>query len=376
MTMHMATKDFKDLIKTFTKLSKYSSNTVAPITFTFEPFSAVMMTEHAFIIAKPNVSIVPPVQTYTFNPEILLDLSLTEGEVILYWDEKDNSPLCLKNNFLRTALKIAVPMPDFESIPESMNSIEIPVGLLHAVEKFVNVPYIFLPGKKELAPIWFRKNAEGNLEISADDNCCMARINTNIPVKLKNLDIKVPRYIIETLYSKGDLTDTTPVKIGIHGLKSLFSNKTTQIYSSSINDDNMENLDAVLKDFKSNVSCDFVPKKVADAIKPLVSMLPKKDKGSILTVTLDADKMSMGILHQDIGEGVIDFVEGITNIYRENSARSATISMVPQLFQEHTDMLNVPQASMFANSRMVYYKGTCAIGDYTMDIEYIFPTAC
>ena len=375
MSVHIHSKEFKDLLKNFTRLSRISSSALAPITFSFDPFQVTMMTEHAFIISRPSVSIMPPVEAYSFNPEVLLDLSLTDGDVELYWAD-ENAALNLKNNYLRTALRVAVPMPDFVDIPETMNSLEVPLGLLHAVEKFISVPYIFLNGRKELMPIWFRKNAKGNLEISADDSCCMARINTNIPIKLKNLDIKIPRYIIETLYSKGDFNDTTPVRIGIQGTKSLFSNATTEIYSSNINDENTDTFDSILKDFKPMVSCDFIPKKLGDAIKPLVSMLPKKDKGSILSVSLNTDKMSMNVLHKDIGEAVIDFVEGISNIYLENSMRVGTINMVPQIFQEHTELLAVPQAALAANNRTVYYKGACTIGDQTVDVEYIFPTAC
>ena len=374
MALHINSKEFKELLKSFTRLSRVSSNTIAPITFTFEPFSASMMTEHAFIVSKPTVSILPPISEYTFNPEILIDLALTDGDVELHWLD-GNSALNIKNNFLRTALRVATPTPEFIDIPENMTAIEIPIGLLHAVEKFISVPYIFLGTKKELIPIWFRKNAKGNLEISADDSCSLARINTNIPVKLKTLDIKIPRYVIETLYSKGDLNDVTPVRMGIQGMKALLANKNTQIYLAGMEEE-MVSFDSVLKDYKPMVSCDFVPRKVSDAIKPLVSILPKKDKGSILVVSVDSKKMSMDILHQDIGEGIIEFVEGISNIYLENSAKLATINMVPQIFQEHTELLNVPQANMSANNRLVYYKGGCNIGDFVIDVEYIFPTAC
>ena len=374
MTIHFNAKEFKEILKSFTKLSRYSSSNLAPITFAFEPFQVIMVTEHAFIISHPNVSIQPPVQSYTFNPEVLLDLSLTDGDVELYW-ENDTSPLYLKNNYLRTALRISVPMPEFDDIPDAMESVEVPYGLLHAVNKFLSIPFIFFSAKKELMPVWFKKNSAGNLEISASDGYSLARINTEIPVKLKNLDIKVPKYIMECLYSKGDLKDSTPTKFGVHGLKSLFSNKTTQIYSASMNDD-VSDFETTLKGFKSNVSCDFIPKKLAEAIKPLVSMLPKKDKsGAILAVKFEDGNVSMSTTHKDIGDGRIDFVEGISNVYQEKSMKISTVNMSPQAFQEYTELLDLDQASMFADNRMVYYKGICNVGDICADIEYVFPTA-
>jgi len=374
MTLHFNTKDFKDILKSFTKLSRYSSNTLAPITFSFEPFQVSMVTEHAYIISNPNVSVQPPVQDYSFNPEVLLDLALTDGDVSLYW-ENDTAPLCLKNNYLRTQLRVAVPMPEFDDIPATMDSIEVPYGLLYAVNKFLSIPFIFFTAKKELMPVWFRKNSAGCLEISASDGYSLARINTEIPVKLKTLDIKVPKYIMECLYSKGDLKDSTPIKFGVYGLKSLFTNKTTQIYSASMNDD-VSDFEVVIKDFKSNVSCDFNPKNMAEAIKPLVSILPKKDKsGAILSVKFETDKISMSTTHKDVGEGVIDFVEGITNIYLEKSVKTSVVNMSPQAFQEYTELLDLNQASMYADNRMVYYRGVCELGEMSVDIEYVFPTA-
>ena len=375
MTIHFSAKDFKETLKSFTKLSRYSSSNLAPISFVFEPsFQIMMVTEHAFIISQPNVSVQPPVSTFSFNPEVLLDLALTDGDVSLYWEDKENSPLHLKNNYLRTQLRVSVPMPEFDDIPETMESIEVPYGLLYAANKFLSIPFIFFTAKKELMPVWFRKNSKGCLEISASDGYSLARINTEIPVK-PNLDIKIPKYILECLYSKGDLKDTTPMKFGVYGAKSLFSNKTTQIYSASMNDD-VSDFEVVVKDFKSNVSCDFTPKKLSEAIKPLVSILPKKDKsGSILAVRFETDKVSMSTTHKDIGEGTIDFVEGISNIYLEKSAKVLTVNMLPQAFQEYTDLLDLDQASMFADNRMVYYRGVCTVGEALVDIEYVFPTA-
>jgi len=374
MTLHINAKEFQELLRTFHKLSKYSSNTTAPITFAFEPFRAIMMTDQVFVIAEPNISVVPPVVSYTFNPDVLRELSYTDGDVSLYW-ENEMSPLLLKNNYLRTSLRVAAPLPEFEDLPEKMESIEVPVGLLYAVHKYLSIPFIFLSTKKELHPVQFRKNSEGFLEIICEDGFSLARLKTNIPVKLKEFDIQIPRYIVESLFSKGEFGDVTPVKIGVYGLKSLFSNKTTQIYSPSMNND-VSDFDLVLKDFKSSVSCDFVPKKMSEAIKPLISLLPKKDKSSntALTVKFEADKISMSIAHKDTGDGFIDFVDGITNVYQENSMRVSTVNMTPQAFQDYTSLLDVSQASLFANNKMVYYKGNFSIGAEIIDVEYIFPT--
>ena len=86
MGIHFNDKEFKDLLKTFAKLSAQCSNVHAPISFDFDPFRMVMITDHAFISASPQSSIITPICPYTFNPEILLNLTFTEGDVELWWE--------------------------------------------------------------------------------------------------------------------------------------------------------------------------------------------------------------------------------------------------------------------------------------------------
>lgn len=372
MTLHMNSKDLQEVLRSYHKLSKHSNSTV-PITFAFEPFRVLMMTEHLFVVSQPNASVIPPVCDYSFNPDILRELSFTDGEVCLYW-ENESAPLMLKNNHLRTSLRVAVPLPEFEDIPEAISSFEVPVGLLYAVNKFLSIPFIFLSTKKDLHPIQFKKNSEGCLEIMTEDGFSFARLKTNIPIRLKSFDIQVPRYLVESLYSKGDITDESIVKIGVHGLKSLFSNKTTQIYLPSMNNE-ISDFDLVLQDFKSSVSCTFTPKRLSEAIKPLISLIPKKDKSSTsVLMKFESDKASMSLTHKDTGEGHIDFIDGISEIYQENSMKVSTVNMTPQAFQEYTNLLDISQAHLYANNRMVYYKGNYSVGDEVVDIEYIFPT--
>jgi hypothetical protein len=333
-----------------------------------------MITEHAFVSAQPQISVMTPVTPYTFNPEILLNLTFTEGDVELWW-ENETGPLFLKNNHLRTSLKVAVPPPVFDAVPDGIDSIEIPLGVLVGARKFLDIPWVFFAGNKDLMPICFYKDKNGYLVITADDGYSIAKITTPIlvPTKLKSLDIKVPKYIVDCLYTKGDLTDETPMRVGINGLKSLFSNKTIQIYSSSLNDET-SSFEQAIEGFKPKVSCVFNPKKLATAIKPLVGMIPKKDRSGTILSAKFTDTMSMAISHSDVGEGVVDFVDDISDIYLENSLKNATVNMQPLAFQEYTALMDVEKATMFADNRLVHYKGTCSMGGLDSTIEYIFPT--
>jgi len=374
VAIHFNDKEFKDLLKTFSKLSSQCSNTHAPISFDFEPFRMVMITEHAFISATPQTSIIPPVYPYTFNPEILLNLTFTEGDVELFW-ENSTSALCLKNNHLRTSLKVAVPTPEFDVVPSQIDSIEIPLGFLIGIKKYLDIPFVFFTGNKELMPICFYRDDNGNLVVTADDGFSIARITTpiQVPAKLKKLDIKVPKYIIDCLYSKGDLSDETTMRVGVNGFKSLFANKTIQIYSSSMNDET-SSFEHAIDGFKPKVSCAFSPRKLSQGIKPLVGMIPKKDRPGTILSTKFTDKISMSISHSDVGEGVMDFVDGISDIYLENDLKNVTINMHPLAFQEYTNLMDVDTANMYADTRLVHYKGDCTMGGISATVEYIFPT--
>lgn len=374
MGIHFNDKEFKDLLKTFAKLASQCSNVHSPISFDFDPFRMVMITEHAFISASPQTSIITPVVPYTFNPEILLNLTFTEGDVELWW-ENGTSPLYLKNNHLRTSLKVAVPTPQFDVVPNQIDSIEIPLGVLIGIKKFLDIPFVFFTGNKDLMPICFYMDSSGYLVVTADDGFSIAKITTpiKVPAKLKKLNIKVPKYIIDCLYSKGDLSDESAMRIGIHGLKSLFSNKTFQIYSSSMNDE-VSSFEQAMDSFKPRVSCNFSPRKLALSIKPLVGMIPKKDRPGTILSTKFTDKISMSISHSDVGEGVMDFVDDISNIYLENEAKNVNINMHPLAFQEYTNLMDVDIASLFADNRLVHYTGNCNMGGLDVKVEYIFPT--
>lgn len=374
MTIHFNDKELKDLLKTFSKLASQCSSSVAPISFDFDPFRMVMITEHAFISAQPQISVITPVTPYTFNPEVLLNLPFSEGDVELWW-ENENAPLFLKNNHLRTSLKIAVAPPQFDVVPESIDSIDLPLGILIGARKFLDIPWVFFAGNKELMPVCFYKDKNGYLVITADDGFSIAKITTPIivPAKLKTLDIKIPKYMVDCLYSKGDLTDETPIKIGINGLKALFSNKTIQIYTSSMNDET-SSFEQAIEGFKPKVSCNFSPKQLVNAIKPLVSIIPKKDRSGTILSTQFTDVMNLSVNHTDVGEGMFDKVEGITDIYLENSAKNAVVNMQPLAFQEYTSLMDVESATMFADNKLVHYTGKCLMGGLESTIEYIFPT--
>lgn len=372
-TLELKTNDFKNILKSFGKFSQHSHKKPS-ISITFDPVRLVMVTDHAYISAKPIESIATgDLIDYSLNPEVLMGLTLRSDTVSLSWED-ENSLLSLKNGHLDTKLRVSTPQPEFTALPRSIDNIEeIPVGVLVAITKFLSIPFSFDTRKKELMPVRLYKSREGCLVASADDGYSLAKINTNLPITAENFDIKVPKYIFDCLYSKGSMTELTFVDIGIKGNQSLFSNDTIQIFSSGMTDKSSD-FDMVIADFKPFTSFSFKPKTLAEAIKPLVDLIPKKDRGGTVVNVAISDKMSMSVSHQDVGEGKVDEVEDIEEIYNEASERKASVFMHPQSFQDYTNLFTVEKGTMLANNRMVYYKGTFNTGSVSLNLNYLFPT--
>ena len=372
--VHFKTKELKEILKCFEKFAA-NSNVTPIVTVAYDPFRLIMSTDHAFVSAEPKeVSVATPLTPFSFNISTLLKLPLTGDEVGLFWDS-ENSELGLRNHHLSTSLKVAVPAPDFTAIPQSMDSFKVPLGVLVAINKYLTIPFSFFTGKKELMPVAFEKNKEGNLTAYADDGYSLARIDTEVPVELDELEIKVPKYMLDCLYGSGDVKDETIVKVGIEGYKSSFSSNNIQIFASGMNDE-LSDFATTIKGFKPRTSCEFSPKDLSQSIKPLVSILPKKDKSeTVLSVQLNnKQKMSMAIRHAEIGDAKIDEVEGVDNVYIENHEKTSTVNMHPKSFQDYTNLFQVEKGKLKADEKMVHYDGDIVSGGIPMKIEYLFPT--
>jgi len=370
-TVEFKTKEFKEILKAFSKFAQHSHKKPT-VSIAFDPVRLIMITDHAYVSAKPTeVMVSGDEEAYCFNPEILLGLTLRGENVSLSW-QNESSVLSLINDNLSTTLRVALPHPKYDALPSDISSTEIPLGTLVAIAKFLSIPFSFDNRKKELMPVRFWRGPNDILVASADDGYSLAKITTGVPVTT-DFDIKVPKYILDCIYSKGSFTDVTPIKIGMKELKSLFSNGTIQIFSSGMTDES-SNFDMVLYDFKAKTSFTFNPKTLAQAIKPLVDLIPKKERGGTIVKMSVSDKMSMTVKHKDVGEGKVDKVDDIDKIYNEDAAKSTSVAMHPQSFQDYTNLFSVEKGYMFANSKMVHYEGTIEAGGAAMKIEYLFPT--
>ena len=372
-TVEFKTNEFKDILKTFSKFAQHSHRKPS-VSITFDPLRVVMKNDHAFVTAKPTEVLVTGDKTeYCFNPEILLGLTLRGENVRLSWED-ENSLLSLTNDRLTTSLRVAVESPSYDSLPSGLDAAEIPLGTLIAITKFLSIPFSFDNRKKELMPVRFRKDYDGILVASADDGFSLAKITTKIPIKDDNFDIKVPKFILDCLYSKGSIADETGILIGTRGKKSLFSNGTIDIYSAGMTDET-SNFDAVIYDFKPKTSFTFKPKTLSEALKPLVDLIPKKERRTATVVKLAVtDKVSMSVKHQEVGEGNVESVDDIEKIYNEAASSKTSVLMHPQSFQDYTNLFTVEKGYLYANKQMVHYEGSIESAGAPIKINYLFPT--
>lgn len=386
-SLSLETKELKGLLKTLSLFSAQSLRKSPVVTLAFDQrdpdqkdpaFQLIMNTDHAFIAARPKTVTDwdGQSQAYSFNPETLLGLALSGKQVQIGW-AGEKSPLQLKDNKFSTSLKVAVPQPTWDHVPPSLESFEVPIEILGALTHYLSVPFSYFKSKTELMPVHFKRNKDGKLIAMADDSYSLALVETNIQVPF-DLDIKVPKYVLDSLYGaiqfRGS-TSSTMVKFGVKGFSVSLQNHEVQVFTSGLNDEtaDFDTTFAGLEPWKA--SCKFSPKLLRDAIKPLLSLIPSKERtGTIIEMELTKEKMSLAMRQKDIGEAKVEAVDGVSEIVNESAAPRVLVHMHPQAFSDYTDLFDVDEAQLFASSGTVYYKGSINSGTGPISIRYLFPT--
>ena len=164
------------------------------------------------------------------------------------------------------------------------------------------------------------------------------------------------------------------VSIGVHQFSVFLENESISTIFAGMNDETAD-FDTIFKNVGEwKTSCKFEPKLLSEAIKPLYSFIPNKDKyGTIIVASITQQKMSLSAIHKDVGQGDKE-VKGITEIYNENSIKCMTLNMHPQAFYEFTNLFSVEEARMYANSNTIYYDGSIKLNSGPIKIKYLFPT--
>lgn len=375
-TLTLQAKEFKSILKSLAAFSAQSFRRKPIITFGFNPnFHIVMNTDHAYISAVPLEIQDWDQQAvqYSFNPESLLRMTLGAGSIKIGWTD-ERSTLELKDGKLSSNLKVAVPHPSWDHLPSEMESFPVPLGVMAAITKYTSVPFSYFKSKKELMPVRLFKNAQGFLEAAADDGYSVTKVVTEVQIPLAEFDVKLPKYALDCLFSGLDLFDTTQVKLGVKGYNILIQNQQISAFLTGLNDNMMDFNEVESKQSYWLTSCEFIPSKLSSAVKPLISLLPAKDRqGTIIDLSLQ-EKMTLSLRHKDVGEAKVEDVDGISNIYNERGSKKSLIHMHPQAFQDYTSLCDMATAKMFANNQAVMYDGQVSLDTKKLNVKYLFPT--
>jgi len=378
-TVTVKTKPFKTMLKTFKDLNRKSERATV-LVFNIDSenkFNVSLRTDVLTANAElqtESVSLEPEgVGTYLFSPEHLLKIPFNSDTISLTWTS-ERSPLVVSYGKISTALRIAVgsdslDKPDF---PKDVPLVEVSIGLLYAIVKYLSLPFAyFKTASKDTMPIQF-KNQDGFLVALSEDGYSLAKIKTKIALA-EPLDVKIPRYLLETLYGRFNSKETMPAKFGSKGFMAFMTDGVISISSTTVND-RVSDIDEALKSQTWKSTCEFEPSKLEKCLETLVNMIPDKDRsGAVVRVAL-SDKMNLDVSHKEVGDGTVEGVEGVSNIYNEQAVKEFVSSQHPVAFSEYTTLLgglDIANGLMHMSNRTTLFKGTDSRHDF--DVTYLFP---
>jgi hypothetical protein len=385
-------KEFKELIKTFVKFASYESFKKPTGVLLMEETGVtfILDTDRAYLSAKPQtVSFSGQADPYFFTLETLSKIAVTGKEkgIKLSWTSS-SSPLTLSNGRFQANLNVAAQQPDFRHLPKEYDmTFKLPSHIFYDVTKFLNIPYSYFKAKSDLTPMHY-KVVDGKLVVMADDGFSLAKLETDISVP-EGVNFKVPKFVQDILYSGDEGKDGEFFTVGIQGFNIAMTNGLISIIFPGLNDQTSD-FDKTIKTVGPWLtSCKFKPKLLAEDIKPLISVIPAKDtSGSIIFLAFKGTKALMSVKHKEVGDVMVEQVDGIDNIYNENNIHNVVINMHPQAFSDYTDLLKgnlTSEASMFGNGRVVYYESEIKhkpkekseneeLPMFSAKVKYMFPT--
>lgn len=352
----LITKEFKTALKALLSLCTQRHNLSVTLAVANDNLRMILFNNNVYAEANLKVTILEAAESYyTFMPEILNQMNLNSPDIILSWTSPDSS-LGVKCGTLNTSLKLSISMPEFGVIPESFDVIEIPHVVIYNINKQLDIPFAYYKSKDPGYPVRiYTRN--GLLEAAADDGYSLAKVETQITCD-KDLDILLPKFVLDTIVGVDKPSFHDNFIIGRFGMTYMLKYKDiSSIFPGlALEVSNFE--DTISRIDAWATSCYFNSSYLGMAIKSITSMIPSTDmNGVLLKVKMHKDGMSMNLRHNKIGEGAIESVAGVKEIYNENSVNNYYINMHPQAFIDYTNLIKSNEARMMANANVVYYEG-------------------
>jgi len=369
--------EFKKTLKIFETFSKqgYVRSTVTA-TVIENRLEFLLQTDHALVRAQPlTATVVGSLPRYSFDPALLLKMTFVKGPITLSWTN-ENSLLLLTNGKLRAELRVAIPKHVEPRVSrQNLCELEIPYGVMCAFRKYLDLQCSYYKTKKDYLPIQIQTLDNGQvIAIGGDGGYSMGYIKTPIICNTP-FQVSIPKYAFDCMFPKvaKELDSTAMVKFGARDNSVLLDNGSIRAMLGCLTDRPDVLPDNPTDGTKS--SCEFIPKTLTESIKPLLGVIPDKDRsGTVLKVALGATTMDLSVQHKDTGLGAVEGVPGVGNIYHEVNVRSSTINMHPQAFKDYTALFDVERGKMYYCGNSVCYQGAVKAGGMDLEIGYLFPT--
>jgi hypothetical protein len=311
---------------------------------------------------------------FVFDPRLISRISPNQEMVHLSWS--DSATLFIEDGRLKSNLKVGLARK-FEGYHPVLDiQTRVPGALLeHLLERCV-VPGVY--HKIDIAQQPMRiYGQKGNLCGSFDDAFSVMQVETDAPFS-DNIDLQIPRFVADALCSI-DLAEEETVGIGQNGFQIIFTGKYFSLSCTGLVQDAIELQTALKEQGAVNVTLHFDPKILADAVKPLVKLIPAKDtSGAYLVATFNDGQMSISMRHSEIGDATSENIPGLKDMYIEKGLRSTHAHLHPVGFHAYTQLLGTPLATMEVFPKAVQYKCQEAIvtpdGRFLSTRSYLFPS--
>lgn len=377
-TITIDAEEFKKTLKTFDQFSRQGIERAVVTTVVKQNGDSslvyfLMQTDHAFVQAEPiSAKIDGELVKYSFDPTLLLKLSLTKAPVTLSW-ASESSPMQLTNGRLHTDLKVAVPKHAHAPKSKDLNQVAVPYGVMCAFRKYLDLQCSYYKAKRNFFPIQLQ-SVDGKLvAIAGDGGYSIGFVKTDIAVDGDAFLTQIPKYAFDGMFPKTDkdMKETRQVVLGVRQSSVLLDNGVVKSLINCLNERPDHIPDDITKGTRS--SCSFNPSLLNSALKPLMALVPEKERYiSVLKVVLDK-KMSLVLEHKDTGCGGVDDIEGV-EIYHEMGTKSSTVHVNPAAFRDYTSLFDVDNGKMFYCGNYIFYSGMVQAGGANLEVGYVFPT--
>lgn len=371
MIVSLTVKDFKKYLKSVKSYSDLSHKKSMLVTFDLRDNPKVIyQNEHVILSSSYDLKVVENSgsQLCTMDLSVLDNVTLLGKTVEISWGDDTEQTINIKSGKLNLDFKIRSGNPEMPPFDEERDfRVNVPYGLLRELSMYAMMPFAFYKeASKEFAPIHFYEE-EGKLKVGLDDGFCVGRLSTGYEAP-EDLDIKIPRLYLETLYTDRTLSDEFVCTIATLGDAVFLNNENTFITGSQTNKP-MNDFNMVSTKQHWTTSCLASPDVLIENYKPLMSLIPTKSQGQYITAMfVPPGELKFTYKHFN-GDAKVDGI-AIKELAIHNSKYKSIMHLQPKSFIEFLNLLKGLPEVLWQGS---HEASKFSVQTESLLIEYIYP---